>query len=41
MRRRIKAPVLGSSDDFGSVAGVSFTVHDVNATILRLMGIDH
>ncbi len=34
--------VLGASDDFG-LRPVEFpvTVHDVNATILRLMGIDH
>lgn len=34
--------VLGSSDDFGLRPQESpFTVHDVNATILRLLGIDH
>ena len=34
--------VLGSSDDFG-LRPVDFpvTVHDVNATILRLLGMDH
>jgi hypothetical protein len=34
--------VLGSSDDFGLRPAESpFNVHDVNATILRLMGMDH
>ena len=34
--------VLGSSDDFGLRAQESpFSVHDVNATILRLIGLDH
>jgi hypothetical protein len=34
--------VLGSSDDFGLRPQESpFNVHDVNATILRLLGIDH
>jgi hypothetical protein len=34
--------ILGSSDDFGLRPQESpFTVHDVNATILRLLGIDH
>jgi len=34
--------VLGSSDDFGLRAQDSpFDVHDVNATILRLLGMDH
>lgn len=34
--------VLGSSDDFGLRPQESpFTVHDVNATILRLLGMDH
>jgi hypothetical protein len=34
--------VLGSSDDFGLRALESpFSVHDVNATILRLIGLDH
>jgi hypothetical protein len=34
--------VLGSSDDFGlRPQEFPVTVHDVNATILRLMGIDH
>jgi hypothetical protein len=34
--------VLGSSDDFGLRPQESpFTVHDVNATLLRLLGIDH
>lgn len=34
--------VLGSSDDFGLRPQESpFDAHDVNATILRLMGIDH
>jgi hypothetical protein len=34
--------VLGSSDDFG-LRPVEFpvTVHDLNATILRLLGLDH
>jgi len=34
--------VLGSSDDFGLRPAESpFNVHDVNATILRLIGMDH
>jgi hypothetical protein len=34
--------VLGSSDDFGlRPADSPFNVHDVNATILRLIGMDH
>ena len=34
--------VLGSSDDFGLRAAESpFNIHDVNATILRLIGLDH
>jgi hypothetical protein len=34
--------VLGSSDDFGLRPAESpFSVHDVNATILRLIGMDH
>ena len=34
--------VLGSSDDFGLRAAENpFSVHDVNATILRLIGLDH
>ena len=34
--------VLGSSDEFGLRALESpFNVHDVNATILRLIGLDH
>jgi hypothetical protein len=34
--------VLGSSGDFGLRPQENpYTVHDVNATILRLMGIDH
>ncbi len=34
--------VLGSSDDFGlRPQEMPVTVHDVNATILRLMGMDH
>jgi hypothetical protein len=34
--------VLGSSDEFGLRAQESpFSVHDVNATILRLIGLDH
>jgi len=34
--------VFGSSDDFGlRPVDSPFTVHDVNATILRLMGMDH
>ncbi len=34
--------VLGSSDEFGLRAAESpYSVHDVNATILRLIGLDH
>jgi len=34
--------VLGSSDDFGLRPQESpFNVHDVNATILRMLGLDH
>jgi hypothetical protein len=34
--------VLGTSDDFGLRAQESpFSVHDVNATILRMIGLDH
>lgn len=34
--------VLGATDDFGMRATTDpFTTHDVNATILRLMGVDH
>jgi hypothetical protein len=34
--------VLGSSDDFGlRPADSPYNVHDVNATILRLIGMEH